>query len=111
MRWSPRNFRAVHTPDSGTQPDIPGKSGAAAEFHVALATPPAIVARNCDNRSGSGGYMKLPLCFLGALVAIATPATPAWAGMDRFAYGPAIADFGAVAKVDSDQPLAPGIDY
>jgi intracellular sulfur oxidation DsrE/DsrF family protein len=31
--------------------------------------------------------------------------------MDQFAYGPAITDFGAIAKVDSDQPLAPGIDY
>jgi hypothetical protein len=52
--------------------------------------------------------MKLRLCFLAALVAIATPA---WAGMDQFAYGPAITDFGAIAKVNSDLPLAPGIDY
>jgi intracellular sulfur oxidation DsrE/DsrF family protein len=52
--------------------------------------------------------MKLRLCFLGALAAMSTPA---WAGMDQFAYGPAITDHGAIAKVDSDQPLAPGIDY
>jgi intracellular sulfur oxidation DsrE/DsrF family protein len=52
--------------------------------------------------------MKLQLCFLGALLAMASPV---WAGMDQFAYGPAIKDFGAVAKVDSDLPLAPGIDY
>src|SRR3954463_10922671 len=52
--------------------------------------------------------MKLRLCLLVGLVVIATPA---WAGMDQFSYGPAIMDFGAVAKVDSDLPLAPGIDY
>jgi intracellular sulfur oxidation DsrE/DsrF family protein len=52
--------------------------------------------------------MKLRLCFLGALVAMSTPA---WAGVDQFAYGPAITDFGAIAKVDSDLPLAPGTDY
>jgi intracellular sulfur oxidation DsrE/DsrF family protein len=52
--------------------------------------------------------MKLRLCLLGALVAIATPA---WAGMDQFKHGPVITDFGAVAKVDTDLPLAPGIDY
>ena len=52
--------------------------------------------------------MNLRLCFLGALLAMATPA---WAGMDKFAYGPAITDFGGVAKVDSDLPLAPDIDY
>jgi intracellular sulfur oxidation DsrE/DsrF family protein len=52
--------------------------------------------------------MKLQLCLLGALVAIATPA---WAGMDKFKHGPVITEFGAVAKVDSDLPLAPGLDY
>jgi intracellular sulfur oxidation DsrE/DsrF family protein len=52
--------------------------------------------------------MKLRLCFLGALLATATPA---WAGMDQFAYGPAITNFGAIAKVDSDLPLAKDIDY
>jgi intracellular sulfur oxidation DsrE/DsrF family protein len=52
--------------------------------------------------------MKLQLCFLGALLATASPA---WAGMDQFTYGPTIKDFGAVAKIDTDAPLAPGIDY
>jgi intracellular sulfur oxidation DsrE/DsrF family protein len=52
--------------------------------------------------------MKLRLCVLGAFLATTTPA---WAGMEQFAYGPAITNFGAVAKVDSDLPLTPGMDY
>ena len=52
--------------------------------------------------------MKFRLCFLGVLLATSTPA---WAGMDQFAYGPAITNFGAIAKVDSDLPLSKRIDY
>ena len=52
--------------------------------------------------------MKLQLCLLGALVAVATPAS---AGMEQFKYGPAIANFGATAPVNADLPLAAGIDY
>lgn len=52
--------------------------------------------------------MKLQLCLLGALVAIATPA---WAGMEQFKQGPVITNAGAVARVDSDLPLAAGLDY
>jgi intracellular sulfur oxidation DsrE/DsrF family protein len=52
--------------------------------------------------------MKLHLCLLGAIVAVSAPAQ---ADMSQFAYGSVITDHGAVAKVVTDQPLAPGIDY
>ena len=51
--------------------------------------------------------MKAYLAVIAALVAVVTPA----AAQDKFTNGPVIKNFGAVAKVDTDLPLPPGMDY
>jgi intracellular sulfur oxidation DsrE/DsrF family protein len=51
--------------------------------------------------------MKVQIALAGALMAFASPAG-AQAG---FTDGPIIRGFGAVAKIDSDLPLPPGLDY
>jgi intracellular sulfur oxidation DsrE/DsrF family protein len=48
---------------------------------------------------------------LAVFTALMVLAAPSFAAPDQFSDGPVITGFGAVAKVDSDQPLPAGMDY